>query len=114
MHRKFVHAARPHGINSIIIPNIASVSAILAEFKRVDVWCVSVLPDEDQLVLGTVEGSHAGIALVPDADVLQLGIMSVTRFKHLAHVTPVHADLMDRAIGGIVTKIAIDHREKLH
>ncbi len=42
-----------------------------AELDVVDVGRRAILEDQDQLVLGAVEGSHAAVRLVPDAEVLE-------------------------------------------
>ena len=95
MHRELVHSTRSHGIDPVIIPHIASVPAILAEFKSVDVRRRTVLPDEYHLVLGAIERAHPGVALVPDAHILQLGVVGIARGQHFPHMTPVHADLVN-------------------
>src|SRR5262249_16702885 len=81
-----------------IIPDIRSRSPILAEFKVIDVWLCAVFPDQDQLMLGSVERSHAGVALVPHANVFELVIDRAASHQHFEHVPPVDADIVDRSI----------------
>src|ERR1700730_14803468 len=61
----------------------------------------AIFPDKDHLMLRTVESTHSGIALVPDANVLQLGVVGISSCEHFAHVAPIHADLVDRTIGRV-------------
>src|SRR5438552_3080838 len=49
-------------------------------------------------MLGTVERPHAGIGLVPDAQVLEFAVDLAACCEHFGHVPPIHADLVDRAI----------------
>src|SRR5437764_8745789 len=60
-------------------------------------------------MLGAVESTHARVGLVPDAEVLELAVDLPAGGKHLPHVPPVHADLMDRTINGILGE-ALKHR----
>ena len=71
----------------------------MAKFDIVDMGLGAVFIDKDQLMLGAVEAAHAGICLGPDAQVLELGIGTGRGFQDLAHMPPVHADKVDRAIG---------------
>src|SRR5689334_2848764 len=49
-------------------------------------------------MLRAVEASHAAIGLGPDTDVFELGEFPIASREHLAHVTPVAADVDDRPI----------------
>lgn len=53
--------------------------------------------DEYQFVLGAIQRTHAGIALVPDTEVLDLAIDAISRAQELSYMTPVHAHIMNRA-----------------
>lgn len=55
-------------------------------------------------MLGAIDRPHSRIGLVPDADVLKLGIVPITREQHFPHMPPVHADLVDRAVLRVVAK----------
>src|SRR5260370_37811447 len=59
----------------------------------------AILPDKDHLVLGAVKRAHSGVGLVPNANVLEFGVVSISSCEHFSHVAPVHADLVDRTIG---------------
>src|SRR6185437_14488519 len=72
----------------------------------------AILPDKDHFVLRAVKSAHTGIGLVPDADVLQFGVMGIASREHFAHMTPVHADLMDRTIRGKPAEQGIRTGEK--
>src|SRR5215467_14796221 len=72
----------------------------------------TALEHEYQLVLRAIERTHAGVRLIPDAHVFELGIDRATRRRDLGEVPPVHADLMDRSIAAISRQIAEYGREK--
>src|SRR5262249_32404615 len=82
-------------IHACIIPDIRSRSPILAEFKVIDVWLCAVFPDQDQLMLGSVERSHAGIALVPDTNVFELMIDRAACHQHFEDMPPIDADIVN-------------------
>src|SRR5665647_13077 len=50
-------------------------------------------------MLGAIERAHSGVTLIPDADVLQLSVVGISGCEHFSHVAPIHADLVDRAVG---------------
>src|SRR5439155_22889456 len=54
-----------------IIPDVGPVPAMAPERHVVDMRGRADLEHEDELVLGTIERAHAGIGLVPDAQVLE-------------------------------------------
>ena len=54
--------------------------------------------DEDQLVLRAVERPHAGVRLVPDAEVQQRAIDLSAHGGDIVHVPPVHADEVHGAV----------------
>jgi hypothetical protein len=70
------------------------------------------LKNEDQLVLRAIERPHAAIGLGPNTQILELAVGALGRGQHLADVTPVHADVMDGAVGGMRGKIAEDRLEE--
>lgn len=76
MHRKEVALFRrsPEIIDTAVLPNIGAVAPVLAELHIVAVAGGAVFKDEDQLVLTTIERTHAPVVLHPDAYVEQLGI----------------------------------------
>jgi hypothetical protein len=71
-----------------------------AELDVVKVWCVAVLVDEYQFVLGAVKAALAGIGLVPDNEVLKAAKDFLARVVHLAEMSPVDTEEVDRAIFG--------------
>src|SRR6516164_3714904 len=63
--------------------------------ESICVWLCAVFPDQDQLMLGSVERSHAGVALVPHANVFELVIDRAAGHRHFEDVPPVDADIVD-------------------
>lgn len=63
-----------------------------AQFDIVDVCRSARLEHEHHFVLRTIERTHPGIGLGPDADVLQLIIDAVTCHQQLMRMAPVHAN----------------------
>src|SRR6516162_5916596 len=98
MHGQFVHAALFERVYAGVIPDIGSRSAMLTQLEIIHMRAAARLPDEDELVLGPVEGAHPGIALVPDAEIFELPVDRSARDQHLVGVAPVHADVMNRAV----------------
>jgi hypothetical protein len=56
------------------------------------------LEGEHKLVLRAVEGAHAAVGLVPDAEVLEFGEDLLAGGEQFAHVPPVHAHESDRSV----------------
>ena len=71
---------------------------MFAEFDHVQMGGVSDAVDENQLVLGPIQGSHPGIGFVPDAEIQQVSVNVVSDCTDVVHVPPVHADKVHRAI----------------
>ncbi len=71
---------------------------MLAEFDHVEMRRRSHPVDKNQLMLGTIKRSHAGIRLVPDAQVQALAVDGGADRRDAVHVPPVHADKVDGAI----------------
>jgi len=78
---------------------------MLAQLEAVDVRGGAVLEGKHQLMTGAVERAHAAIVLGPHDQVLELGIDGFASFEHLAHVAPVHADEVDRAIRAVGNQV---------
>ena len=76
---------------SSIRPDVGSVTTMFAELNVIPVRPTSGLEDKYQLMLTSVEGTHAGIVLYPDTNILQLGINFISGFEHLACMTRIHA-----------------------
>src|SRR5262245_35812215 len=89
-----------------IVPNIGPVPAIAPERYVVDVRSRADLEHEDELVLGTIERAHAGIRLVPDAQVLEFGVDLFAGGQHLSQVPPVHAHEMNGAVDRVARCMA--------
>src|SRR5258705_1674776 len=51
-------------------------------------------------MLGSIQGSHSRIRLVPDAQVQSFAINCVSYCRDVVHVSPVHAYKMDGTIAG--------------
>ena len=61
---------------------------------------------------GAIEGPHAAIVLGPYDEVLELGVVGGAGLQHLAHVPPVHADEVDRAVRAVRSEIGKGRRQK--
>ena len=84
-------------IDARVRPHVGAVAAVLAELEVVDVRRVALLEDIDQLVLAAVEGAHAGVVLVPDAQ-LREDRRAGCGGKELGHMAPVHEEVADRPV----------------
>lgn len=105
MQLQLVHPSRLQRVDPTILPDIGPVATMLAQFERIDVRCGPFLPGKDQFVAGAVEGAHAAIVLGPDDEVLQFVVDGMSSRKYLAHVPPVHAEEVDRAIKAMVSHV---------
>jgi hypothetical protein len=61
----------------------------------------SILEDEDQLMLTSVEGSHPRVVFGPDTEVLEFGIHCFASCEDFLHVAPVHAYEVHRTFDGV-------------
>ncbi len=115
VHRQLLRALSAHAGDARIIPHVGAMPSGLSKAEIVDVRPLPRLEYEDQLVFGAVERAHAGVGLVPDAEVLELAEDSRARFLHFAHVPPVHAHIGDGAIpadpGGVAERLGQELRE---
>ena len=102
MQGQLVHAAGLHGVDTPILPDIGPVAPVLAQLETVHMRGGAVLEGEDQLMTRAVERAHATIILGPDDQVLQRVVNGFACVQHFAHMTPVHADKMDRAIETVI------------
>src|SRR6266403_1546850 len=64
VHLQLVHSLGAKRIDAGIIPDVRTVAPVLAKLEIVEVRSRSRFPDEDQLVLGTIETAHTAIGLV--------------------------------------------------
>src|ERR1700730_17323765 len=112
MHGQFLHSSCSHRIYTVVVPYVRAMPAMLAKFESIQVRSRAVLPHKDELVLGAVECAHSGVGLIPDADVLKLRVVGVSRCEHFSHMAPIHADLVDRAVGRILTKRGVNPGEE--
>lgn len=74
MHRQILEPSLAHGVHARIIPHVGSRSTKSPELDIIDVGTGPILEDENQLMFGAVERALATVCLVPDAQVLQLGV----------------------------------------
>src|SRR5260221_12296107 len=102
MHSQLFQPSRAQRADAGIVPDIRAIAPMLAELEIIDVRGGPGLPYEHQLMLRAVERAHAGIGLVPDTEVLELAVDLAAGDEHLPHVPPAHADLMDRAVDGVL------------
>src|SRR5271154_6599003 len=91
--------AATEGIASGVTPDIAAVAPEPAELHIVAVLLAAMFEDKDELVLAAVERAHPRVVLDPDAEVLHLVVDPAAGRQQLFDVAPVHADVMERAVG---------------
>jgi hypothetical protein len=70
------------------------MAAFGAEAEIVDVQCGAVLEDADQLVLRAIKAALPGVALVPDQQVLPIGVERASGSQQLGEVPPVDEQIM--------------------
>lgn len=95
MRRQLLIAFSVKSIGARVVPDVRSVAAVATELYVVDVRRRSILVDQNQLVLGSVERAHAAICLVPHAQRLELRVVSLAGLKDLGQVAPIHAMEVD-------------------
>src|SRR5436190_23346210 len=108
MHLEVCVAARPPSIDPSVVPNVGSVPAVRAKLHGVHVGIGSDLVNEDKFVLGAVERSHTSIVLIPDTEILELGIDALSGPHDLGEMPPVHADEVNGAINTDLRHIGED------
>jgi hypothetical protein len=59
------------------------VTPFFAEPEIVDMRSPAVLEHQHQLMLATIKGAHAGVALGPDAELFEFRVRVVAGRKHL-------------------------------
>src|SRR5437588_5753824 len=109
MHCQLFQPSGAHRAYAGIVPDVCPIASMLAELKIINMRGGPGLPHEHQLMLRAIETTHAGIALVPDTQVLELAVDLAAGGEHLPQVPPIHADLMDRAVDGVLGE-ALKHR----
>ena len=81
---------RPERINTGIDPDIGAVAAILAQLHIINMWGFSLLEDEYEFVLRTIETPHASIGFIPDTQVDLFLIDWLSSIKEFGNMPPVH------------------------
>ena len=72
--RQVLAPAAGHRVHRGVVPDVGAVAAVPAELDGVEVGRVPDPLDQDQLVLRAVERSHAGVRLVPDAEIEEIAV----------------------------------------
>ena len=72
----------------------------------------AVFEHKDQLVLASVERTHPGVVLDPDAEVLELAIDIAAGGQQLFGMAPVHENVVQRALDAGCREIAESLGEK--
>ena len=72
--RQVLAPAAGHRVHRGVVPDVGAVAAVPAELDRVEVRRLADPVDEDELVLRAIERAHAGVRLVPDAEVQELAV----------------------------------------
>ena len=96
--RQVLAPAAGHRVHRGVVPDVGAVAAVPAELDGVEVRRLADPVDEDQLVLRAVERAHAGVRLVPDAEVQELAVDRAADRHDVLEVPPVHADEVHRAV----------------
>ena len=96
--RQVLAPAAGHGVHRRIVPDVGSVAPVAAKLDGVEVRRFADPVDEDELVLGAVERTHAGVRLVPDAEVELVAVNQPTHGRDVVEVPPVDADEVHGAI----------------
>ncbi len=65
MHGKIRKPIGREGVCPGICPHVGAVAAVLSEFDVINVLATTVLPNEDQFMLATIERAHAPISFMP-------------------------------------------------
>src|SRR6266550_784827 len=94
------------GILTDIVADVAAMPAIAPECDIIDVRPLAHLEHVDELVLRAVQRPHAGVALVPDAEVFEFAVDLVAGRQHLALVAPIHADVVDGPVDRAGRRVA--------
>src|SRR5438128_941667 len=102
MKSKLLKPPRAHSIDPGVVPDVRPVSPMLPQLEIVDVRRVSVFPHKYQLVFGTIERAHSTVGLVPDRQVLELGVGAPASLQRLPQVPPIHTDEVNGAIDAVV------------
>src|SRR5438045_9476885 len=66
---------------------------------------MAVFEDKDKLMPAAVERAHSRIVLDPDDEIFQLGVDLAAAGHDLLDVTPIHADVVQRAIDAEFGKV---------
>src|SRR6185437_9113200 len=98
MHCQLLKSIRLQHIDARIVPDIGAVPAVPSQLDVVDMRCAPAFEDEDQLVLRAVKAAHAGITLVPDAEIFWFPIWRLSGAQEVADVPPIHKDECDRTV----------------
>lgn len=113
VHGKLFGSVGPNAADARVIPDIGAIAPSLAETEAIGVGRRPDLEHKDKLMLRAIEGAHASVGLVPDAEVLELREDVFARLKQLAHVAPVYADEGDRTVAACIRRWPKRLTEKL-
>src|ERR1700730_11830910 len=91
-------AAAGEGVGPGVTPDIAAISAVLAEPDVVAVRAASLFEYKHKLVLAAVERAHPAIVLDPNTEVFQLAVGLSSSRQQLVEMAPVHTDVVQRAV----------------
>src|SRR6202045_2364308 len=105
-------AAAGEGVGPGVSPDVAAVTAELAELDIIAMRVTPLFKHEDKLVLAAVERAHAAIVLDPDAEIFQLAIDVVSGGHQLFDVAPVHADEVQGAVTAECREVSESLAEK--
>jgi hypothetical protein len=98
VHGQLIESARPEAVHPWIGPDVGARAPVLPQPEGVDVSLPALLEHEHELMLRAIKAALTGVALDPDADILQLIVGPGSRSTELIYMAPVHAHIVDGAI----------------
>src|ERR1700732_4009867 len=90
-------------IDPRVMPRIGPIPPKTAKLNVIEMRLFTVPEYEHEFVPGSVERSHAAVALDPDAKVKKVAPRGVSRGEHFAHVSPIHTCVDHSACHGVGT-----------
>ena len=83
---EIITPAPGHGIDRRIIPDVGAVSPVPAKFNVVQMWRVTDFIDKNQFLLGPIKRAHAGVRLVPNAEIEALTIDALVAHNPISNL----------------------------
>ena len=90
MELKITPACRVKTVDARIVQHVGAVAPLCAKPEVVDMWLGPGLENSDQFVFGAIKAAKAAITLVPNQQVLPLGIKRQRCAEQLMEVPPIN------------------------